>query len=240
MTTKDSPISFVERSSNVKIGKSVSATYAPIKQTCPESCKLRDTACYAQVGNVGGINARISRNAAEQKLSATRIAELEAEEIDKSFKGGKIVGNGGLRLHVSGDVRTQRGVGYLSRAAQRFQARGGGKVWTYTHAWSKLPRHLWKGISVLASCDTIQEARAALRAGYAPAMVVAEFEQDSSYLIDGIRGIPCPAQTRDTTCEACKLCMNADRLASQDSMILFAVHGVRAKKFKLNVLQRKE
>jgi hypothetical protein len=48
-----------------------------------------------------------------------------------------------------------------------------------------------------------------------------------------IKWIPCPAQTHsDVTCEKCKLCFNAKKLAKQYSGIAFEAHGVRAKSLK--------
>jgi hypothetical protein len=237
MSNKESPISLTEKSSNKKLGDNVAATYAPIEQTCPSSCQLKNDGCYAQMGFVGIQNARLTRNARKGSLNATALAKLEAKLIDESFKGKQLKKKTPLRLHVSGDVKTKTGVKYLSASARRYIARGGGKVWTYSHAWSKLPKSLWNGISVLASCDTIREAKEALKAGYAPAMVVPEFESEKAYMIEGIKGIPCPEQTRGVTCQNCGLCMNADKLVQQNSMILFAVHGARSEKFKLKVMK---
>ena len=49
----------VKHSNNVKVGN-VSVTYAPIKATCPASCPLRDSGCYAQGGNVAIHEKRLS------------------------------------------------------------------------------------------------------------------------------------------------------------------------------------
>lgn len=230
------PVTFVEKSQNRKLGDKVSTTYSSIKGTCPDSCKLKGTTCYAETAYVGIIVARL--NKAVGKKDATEIARLEAKLIDGSFKGGTIDGRP-LRLHVAGDVRTRKGVSYLSAAARRWLKRGGGKIWTYSHAWRTLPRSLWTSISVLASVDSIKEANEAMKAGYAPAIVVDAFPSEKAFELKGsdIKWIPCPNQTRDVSCQDCGLCMKADWLHESNKGIAFAVHGSRKTKFNLTVVK---
>lgn len=230
---KKLPVTFVEKSQNGKLGK-VAATYASIEATCPSSCKLKNAGCYAQLGFVGIQNARLTR--AKRSYTPTEIAKIEADLIDKSFNRKSIPGTV-LRLHVSGDVTTKTGVKFLASASSRYQKRGGGKVWTYSHAWKKLPRKHWGNISVLASVDSIQEAKEAIAAGYAPAMAVPKFQSEKAYEIDGIKFIPCPAQTKDdVTCSSCKLCMKSDFLEASKAGILFEAHGSSKNKIKLRVV----
>jgi hypothetical protein len=230
------PVTFVSKTQNRKLGDKVAATYSSIEGTCPDTCKLKDTTCYAQTGFVGIQVARLNKNHKKLALTATQIASLEATLIDDSFGRGKIDGRP-LRLHVSGDVRTRKGVTYLANAAKRWLVRGGGKVWSYSHAWAKLPKSLWNSISVLASVDTIEEANEAVKAGYAPAIVVERFDGDKAFKMKGsdVKWIPCPNQTNDVTCVDCKLCLNADKLTAQNAGIAFAIHGSRKGKFSLKV-----
>jgi hypothetical protein len=228
------PVAFVEKSKNSKLGEKVAATYASIEATCPSSCKLKNAGCYAQSGFVGIQNARLTR--ARRSYTPTQIAKIEAGLIDSSFKGRAVPGTS-LRLHVSGDTTTKTGVKALASASSRYRMRGGGKVWTYSHAWKKLPRKHWGEISVLASVDSIAEAHEAIAAGYAPVMAVPKFQSDKAYEIDGIKFIPCPAQTKDdVTCSSCKLCMNAKYLESAKAGILFEAHGASKSKIKLRVI----
>lgn len=228
------PVTLTENSKNSKLGKNVAATYASIEATCPSSCKLKNKGCYAQLGFVGIQNARLTRQ--RRSYTPTEIAKQEAKLIESSFKG-KAVPGVVLRLHVSGDVTTRTGVKLLAKASDNYRKRGGGKVWTYSHAWKKIPRKNWGDISAMASCDTLDEAKEAMKAGYAPAMVVPSFESSKAYMIGGIKFIPCPNQTTDVTCEKCKLCMRSELLNSKNSGILFAAHGARKNKIKLNVVQ---
>lgn len=232
------PVTFVKESKNRKLGERVSATYSSIKGTCPDTCELKGTTCYAETGYVGIQVARLDKALKKLPWDATKIARQEAKLIDESFKGGEVDGRA-LRLHVAGDVRTQKGVKYLANAAMRWQARGGDKVWTYSHAWRKLPRKLWKSISVLASVDSVKEANEAVKAGYAPAIVVDHFDGDKAFKIKGsnIKWIPCPNQTRDVSCADCGLCLNEHKLTAQKAGIAFSVHGSRKSKFKLTVIK---
>lgn len=232
------PVTFVKHTDNRKLGDKVAATYSSIEGTCPSTCKLKDETCYAQVSFVGIHTARLNRNNEKLKYTATEIAGLEAKLIDESF-GGKKVDGRPLRLHVAGDVRTRKGVTYLSNAAKRWLARGGGKVWSYSHAWATLPKSLWNSISVLASVDSIEEANKAVKAGYAPAIVVDKFNTDKAFTIEGsdVKWVPCPNQTHDVTCVDCGLCLNADKLFAQNKGIAFAVHSARKGKFSLTVVK---
>lgn len=221
----------VKESNNVKVGK-VSATYAPIAQTCPETCPLRGgNGCYAEGGNVGFQMRRLQRELAG--LNGDTLAVLEANEI--SDAATQVPQGRPLRLHVSGDAATPKRVSTLATAARRWP----GPVWTYTHAWRDVPREAWGGVSVLASCESTKAANEALDAGYAPAVVTGKHPEDGrAYVKDGVRFIPCPAQTRDVTCEQCRLCFKADTLHASRSAIAFEVHG-SGKKRALTVLQTK-
>jgi hypothetical protein len=131
-----------------------------------------------------------------------------------------------LRLHVSGDASTPEAASILADAARRWQARGGGPAWSFTHAWREVPRWAWRGVSVLASVDRTADGRAALARGYAPAAVTGPHPMHGrAYERDGIRWIPCPNQTRGVTCAQCQLCWRSTDLAVRGQGIAFAAHG---------------
>lgn len=218
----------VLESGNEKIGL-MSATYAPIAMTCPASCPLRDRGCYAQGGNVRYTNDRITREYAG--LDGDTLAMIEAAAI---VDGAALVPAGRpLRLHVSGDASTAFRAGVLADAARSWP----GPVYTYTHAWRDVPRAAWSGVSVLASVENTADARRALAAGYAPALVVASHPADGrATVVDGVRVIPCPNQTRGVECADCRLCFDAAGLAARGSAIAFAAHG-GGRKRALTVVQ---
>lgn len=217
----------VVNSKNAKIGN-IAATYLPIKQTCPDTCPLKDKACYAQLGNTGFQVIRLEK--ATKGQYAYDIIRKEAREI---IAYGPKANGKPLRVHVSGDVRTAKTAQLLGRAASKWD----GPVYSYTHAWRDIPRSVWgKHISILASCETISDAKQALKKGYAASIVVPEHKSDKAYIQDGVKVIPCPQQTREVTCEKCKLCMNDKVLKDQNAAIAFAAHGER-KKVALTVIR---
>jgi hypothetical protein len=232
---------YVEESGNTKImgSEKVDATYASIKKTCPDSCELKDKGCYAQTSFVGMINARMNRRA--RQGSPLDLARAEAKAIDESYNGGAVAAGRALRLHVAGDSRTVKGTRALNKAVGRWKARGGGDVWSYTHAWKHVPRTAWSHVSILASVDSTKEVMDARVRGYAPAIVVSEHKSEKAYQLDGsdVKWIPCPNQTRGIGCTDCRLCFNANRLFEGNFGIAFAAHGVRKETIKrhLTVIQ---
>src|SRR5690606_10093649 len=103
-----------------------------------------------------------------------QVARAEAQAIDQSYNGGPVPAGRNMRLHVSGDSRTIAGTRMINNAVGRWQQRGGGVVWSYTHCWDHVTRDLWSNVSMLASVDTVEEVTYAQQNGYAPAIVVAE------------------------------------------------------------------
>jgi hypothetical protein len=228
---------FAESSENKKIAGSgqVAATYVATNVSCPTSCALRNDGCYAEIGNVGfhvrKLNAKVPKG-----MRPEGAARQERTAILGAYKGGPIPQDGAkggrdLRMHVSGDARTRRAVRSLAEAGADWRARGGGSVWTYTHAWKTVPRKDWGTVSVLASMEDPRLAEAARAKGYAPALVVAEHLSDKAYTVPGsdIKWIPCPEQSRGIACSDCRLCMNADRLRDTNRGIAFAAHGATKK-----------
>ena len=134
------------------------------------------------------------------------VARAEAAAIDGAFRGGPIDGRP-LRLHTVGDCRNRTAARIVGGAVVRWLDRGGGKVWTYTHAGADVPRLAWgPRMSVLASVDTLDQVGKAIAAGYAPARYVADFPTGSkSWSEGGIRWIPCPAQTRGFNTDGIKV-----------------------------------
>jgi hypothetical protein len=167
-----------------------------------------------------------------QKASLTRIARAEARAIDGLLTSGRVQDRP-LRIHVGGDTPTAEGARIIAAAARRFSERVKGPAYTYTHSWRTVPRSAWKGVSVLASIESTADGRRAIRRGYAPAVVVERFEGPKAFERDGIKWIPCPAQTRDdVSCDSCRLCMDADALRDRGAGIAFAAHGTATKAAK--------
>ena len=225
-----SAVSAVEVSLNSKIGR-VSATYAA-QQTCPQSCKLKGSGCYAESGLVGMHTKRLNQSSDARDMSVDELAMHEA--IALAGLSGKLP----VRLHVMGDATTNTAAKLLSDAAQYHTNKYSQPVWTYTHAWREVERRSWQQVSILASCESTQDAREAMSRGYAAAVVVDHHESDKAYELDGIKLVPCPQQTgRAATCVECGLCMRAPQLLKMGSVIAFEAHGQQAGKAKQALVQ---
>lgn len=225
---------YVSESGNSKLNgtQKVDATYASIKATCPDSCELKDKGCYAQTSFVGMINNRMNRRAKGD--SPLELARSEAKCIDESYKGGAVPTGRFLRIHVAGDSRTRAGTKVLSKAVDRWKKRGGGDVWSYTHAYKHVSRDHWGQVSTLASVDKVEDILSARANGYAPAIVVDHHISEKAYTLPGsdVKFIPCPNQTRGVGCTDCKLCFNDTRLYNSNMGIAFAVHGIKKAELK--------
>jgi len=218
-TTNVMGAALVLKSSNSKLGN-VSATYASIDSSCPNSCSLKDNGCYAQLSFVGIHTAKL--NAA--KLDSKTVARQEAALIKKAIKEEKNLRP--LRLHVAGDCRTVFAANTISAAVKDWIQ----PVWTYTHAWKDIPRSAWGNkISVLASVEKIQDIKSSFRKGYAPAIILSKFPNGKkAFKLDQYKIIPCPNQTHENIdCEKCKLCWNDKKLKRMKSVIAFEAHGTK-------------
>lgn len=207
------------KSTNAKIG-AAATTYAPT--TLCVDCPLQGNGCYAQHGMVALHVRPLDRHAKRYHATPDDVAAQEAAGIDAILAKGQP-----LRIHTSGDCPTAKSARIVSAAARRFVKRGGGPAWTYTHAWRRVPRSAWRGISVLASCDTVADVAQARTRGYAPAYVVPQFWGPKAHYDDATDTIwiPCPAQTRDVQCTDCRLCWDADALYKRKTGVVFEAHG---------------
>lgn len=217
-------------SGNAKIGEAGSTVAAQV--SCPQDCVFLDGGgCYAEGGGTGFLTQQLNERAREQDASRLDVAKEEAAALD----GLTVVPGRVMRLHAVGDCSTDATARIVAAAAERYMERGGGQVWTYTHAWRRVQRASWGAVSVLASCETPAAVEAAMRRGYAAELTVAEFPGRKAFdLVPTGRKsedvpakvIPCPAQTTaGVTCASCRLCMNSARLLEDRLVIGLEVHG---------------
>lgn len=225
---------YVSESGNTKINgsKKVDATYASIEATCPKTCPFKGEGCYAQMGYTSITTHKLDRQV--EGLSAYEVAKAEANAIDSSYGGGSVPTGRDLRIHVSGDARSSGAAKVIAKAVDRWKARGGNKVWSYTHAWHLVPRSFWGQVSVLASIEDVRDIKQVRSQGYAPAIVVNEFQSDKAFWIGDCdtKFIPCPSQTRGVGCTDCRLCFDADKLRERNAGIAFSAHGPGKNKVK--------
>ena len=202
-------------SGNAKTGP-VAATYVS-QATCPNSCPFKNNGCYGERDNCVPIARRLN---ASGITSATSIAREEAHQIDL------LADPVDLRVHVLGDCMDESAASIIGTAMARYEQRTGRGAWTYTHSWREIDIGAWQGANVLASCETLEEARAAHARDYAAAMVVPSHDSEKASVCGGgLRLVPCPSQTRGRTCVECRLCMRASKLKEAKIIITLAAHG---------------
>lgn len=219
-------------SRNAKLGQGCAATYVS-PATCPETCPLRGSGCYAEEfrSYVPGL-----RKLMNSTTAAEAVIDHEARLITHHGRELRVANSTApLRLHVMGDVDGLGSVMLLAWACRGWP----GAVWTYTHRWRTLLPHRsrWGRISVLASIDHFDQAAEALALGYAPAIVVGQASA-ARFDRDGVRWTHCPAQRdKAKTCTRCRLCWHADKLLAAKRGIVFETHGQRRTKARIALEQ---
>lgn len=208
------------------------STYVSIEATCSEDCSFKrgpdgkPNGCYVDADSFMH-RAMLTLDAGAKGRSGRDVIAEEAALIDRAWPKGipQDGGRGGrdLRLHIGGDVPDEFSARILAGAAARWIARGGGRVWSYTHSWKKIPAEAWWPISIFASVESPEDADLARRRGYLPAAVVSEFPSGKRLFRYG-KGelLPCPAETLGKNCvESCRVCVDG----SPGVGIAFKVHG---------------
>lgn len=225
-------------------GPFVSTTDVSIAATCSAACPFKGSGCFAEAGFTRFTARKLDE--AARGLTVEQVIAEEVRLIDGAFDAGRVPQDGArggrdLRLHVGGDVGSALGTQLLAGAAVRWRDRGGGAVWSFTHTWREMPRETWGSISVLASVEQPEDIQNARVAGYAAAIVVDEFPSDKAFFLPGsnTRIVPCPAETRGKTCVECRLCLDADKLASRNVAIAFEAHGPMARRVREALVRRR-
>ena len=221
----------------------------PIAQTCPPSCRLYDE-CYARTGY--HMRMKVSRlEEASEGMSPAEIASAAAAEMKSASR--YFAECRPLRLFEAGDARTIPAASIMADAGTGWLRRGGKAVWGYTHSWRWVPVDVWESVvvptrygprhvSMFASVETGRGVRDAVAAGYVPALVVDRFPNGPRiFEREGVRFIPCPAQTTNgrTPCVRCQLCFDTTERRRTGTGIAFEAHGNSAEKLRrrLNVLR---
>ena len=222
-----SNVILVEETSNAKLG-GIATTHAS-RHTCSDHCPLKNSGCcYTERPPQLFVLKTLTAHQARLKENHLKTARREAALIDKLNRETD------LRIHTVGDCKSEAAAKLVATAAEGFMKRTGGKAYTYTHAWRDIPRKAWGSVSVLASCETMNDVHHAVARGYVAALIVLKHNGWQAYKRDGFNMLPCPAQTNETkTCKMCRLCMRDDLLRKVNAVIAFEVHGATVKLTKL-------
>jgi hypothetical protein len=220
-------VTVVAKTTNIKTGD-IAVTWSN-KHTCPKRCPFIGV-CYPNYGTASFVTKKLD---ASTETDPDKLAKTEAELIDK-LNTKKL-----LRLKVYGDCPTRKSARTIADAALRYQNRNNQKAYGYTHAWDKVKPEDWKGISVLASCETPGEVKKCKENGWGTVITVDSFPNGKNMFdYHGIKVLPCPNQTVGVQCKDCQLCAKADVLKKNDYSIGFKAHGTSRNSI-INILKTK-
>jgi len=213
------PAIAVERSGDRKLSldETVSVTWVA-QGSCALDCPFLDNGCYTETGKPNIVRQRLNLANSIGKYTPEQLARFEADAI------AKLRGKFPLRLHVLGDSRTRKAARIVATAANKYKLKFNKPVWTYTHAHN-VPRHIWGDISILRSCENMEQVKKAHSDGYASAMV--QNRPHNSHKVfdlgDGYKGVPCPQQTgKAESCVKCQLCWKDKTLHANKMVIVFS------------------
>lgn len=171
----------------------VASTTRIVGPTCPSNCKmLKDRSCYAMKGYPG-------------------IHQRRAKDIHDDLQVVADKGVKHLRLNVSGDFfwKGRFDKVYVNQTISFAKKNGKITIWGYTHCWKSFDKHNIEhkninNLTILASCDTLDDTKKARENGWLTARVVESF--DNVELLPG--EAKCLNQTVGTTCVKCGICFN--------------------------------
>ena len=213
------------KSNNVKTGPiPVTTTEA---KSCPTSCPLKGSGCYAEAGPLG-------MHWRDVKRGGRGITWAKLVKAIDNLPEGRL-----WRHNQAGDLP---GVGDAidgEKLKALVEANRGKRGFTYTHkpmdkaTSRRLVR--WantQGFTVNLSADNLHEADTLASLGIGPVATLLPRLQSGGrgvklFTPAGRRVIVCPAQTHEhVTCESCKLCALADR----PFIVGFLAHGSSVRK----------
>ena len=203
-------VHWVSASKDPKTGN-VPVSYSP-KDSCPDSCSLKQGGCYAwglfYLNILGG---KIKNKRITLKALKTALKERRAD--------ARIV-----RHRVAGDV-----VGDVEQTVQECLEveQAGLTNIGYTHHWraeESQPLKQW----FRASCQSLKEVGEARSMGWSVALMVPEETPRTLVMFNGEKAFVCPARhgvvnKKDITCNDCTLC-KVD-VKTQDKGVMFRIHG---------------
>lgn len=208
------------KSGNVKTGKIPVSTSTA--KTCPDSCPLKKSGCYADAGPLGIHWKQVSENSrGDNWLNfVEKIKALPTNQLWRHNQAGDLVGD-----NQKIDFKQLKLL---------IDANHGKRGFTYTHkpmtkANIKAIEYANKnGFTVNLSANNLNHADQLAALAIAPvAVIIPENLPKVNYTPKGLKVITCPAQTSDkVTCESCGLC----QLAFRKYAIGFIAHGSSKKK----------
>ena len=203
-------VHWVSVSKDSKTGE-VPVSYSP-KETCPDSCSLKEGGCYAwglyylkSLGNKisnGKIEPRSLTDALNKikstaKIARHRVAGDTVGDVPGTIEECEIIESAGL-INIG-----------------------------YTHNWKSNEAQPLKKY-FRASCQTASDVLEARKMGWAATLIVPSGTGKKVRLPNGEMAYKCPARhgvvgQKDITCNTCTLCKVSD--STSNKTVMFEVHG---------------
>ncbi len=206
-------VHWIPKTKDKKTGE-VIASYSP-KETCPNSCSLKEGGCYAW----GLFYLKILSN----RLTDGRTKPTSLVEAIKLVKDNVKI----ARHRIAGDV-----VGDVNETLEECKTiKDSGLINIgYTHTWREDESQPLKNY-FRASCESIEELIDARNMGWATTLIVPSETPKTLRLPNGEKAVMCPARhdvpnKKDITCNTCKLCRVDEKTESKT--IMFEIHGNQA------------
>lgn len=207
------------KSTNAKTGAIPVSTTS--SDTCPTSCPLKGSGCYAQSGPMllhwRKLDAGLRGVSLDKFCNA--IAALPEGQLWRHNQAGDLPG--------TGDRIDEKALYRLVIANQ------GRRGFTYTHKpltmqnWAILKTAITDGFTINVSTNTLDEADKAYAQGLPTVTLMPDNTSDKVTLPSGARVVVCPAQTgKSASCAECQLCQRASRKV----IVGFRAHGSMAKR----------
>lgn len=221
-------VSLTAKSGNRKVGAiPVSTTETA---SCPSSCPMKDTDCYARFGPLGMHWRKVGDGGRGDNWSAfcRRVASFLVGQLWRHNQAGDLPKD--ASLSDSTDRLDAAKCRELSEASEHT------KGWTYTHydVSDSHNRDVVKrmnsmpGLTVNLSADSLEQAAELFALGIGPVCVtIPENSPVRGNRANGVPIVVCPAQTQDSiSCEQCGLCQVKER----KSIVGFMAHGTAGKR----------
>jgi len=203
-------------------------TTTSAKETCPDTCPLKESGCYAKYSFLGAYWKKLSngevKNSFDFKGLLVKIRKLQNNQV--------------WRHNQAGDLTHNNGVINEADLNKIVRANKGKMGFTYTHHMHEIEENAQavkasneNGFTINWSSNNLEEADIITSKNIGPVVTLLPVGTDKvTYTAKGNKVVKCPAdKAKDITCASCKLCAISDR----NFIIGFEAHGTAKKKVSL-------
>lgn len=203
-------------------------TTTSAKETCPDTCPLKESGCYAKYSFLGSYWKKLSngevKNSMDFKGLLSSIKKLPKGQIWRHNQAGDL-------LHDNGQIDSKS-------LSSLIKANRGKNGFTYTHHKHDVGDNAFivdmsneLGFTINWSSNDLEEADTIYNKEIGPVVTLLPVNAEKvSYTPKGNKVVKCPAdKEKGINCATCKLCAIPDR----DYIIGFEAHGSAKKKVSL-------